>query len=328
MKEAQRFNSKERCRSWYGWIKDDNVRMESSSGGAFTAMADIVLAKDGVVIGAYFDPDIKIIKHASSDTVPIERMRKSKYVESDMSDAPKLINSALANGRTVLFCGTPCQCSAIRKCFGNTKDLILCDFFCHGVPSSRVFKDFLEFKEHKKKSRIIDYQFRTKDFGWSQHGIRTEYENGRLEKTVGRCEFYFTATMLDNLFLRKCCYTCDKAMYHDSDFTIGDFWGINKLGSIGCDDKGISILISNTPYGDELIPQLSESMELHAMEKQYIDYAFKVKTVDRQLENRDKKFNEYNKNGIVAFTKKHYRKRLFLSRLVFLLKKNKLKAKE
>lgn len=328
MEEVQKFNSKESCRAWYGWIKDSNVRMDSTSGGAFTAIADLVLAQGGEVIGAYFDPDEKIVKHGSSDTVPIERMRKSKYVESDTSQALGLIDNALTDGRTVLFCGTPCQCSGIRKCFGNREGLILCDFFCHGVPSGKVFKDFLELKERKKKSKITDYQFRTKDFGWSQYGIRTQYENGKTEKTAGRCEFFYTAAMLNDNFLRKSCYTCDKAMYHTADFTIGDFWGINKMDSSKYDNRGISVLISNTPYGDRLIPKLSESMELYTLEKHYLDYAFKVKTADKKLESRDNNFNEYKKNGIEAFIKKYYRKRLFLSRLMFALKKNKLKVGE
>ena len=290
MEQLQILNSKETCEAWYGWIRDENIRMDSSSGGAFTAIAEFVLRQGGVIFGAYYDADKKVVKHESSDTVSLESMRKSKYVESDMSQVIPKIDDALSNGRVVLFCGTPCQCAGLRKLFGYGKELILCDFFCHGVPSGKVFKEFLEFKEHKKKSRITDYQFRTKDFGWSQYGIRIYYENGNVEKTVGRCEFFYTAAMLDDSFLRKSCYTCDKAMYHVSDFTIGDFWGINILDASKNDNRGISVLIANTSYGNELIPQINESMELYPLEKHYIDYAFKIKVSDKKIERRDKFF--------------------------------------
>lgn len=328
MDQIQVLNSKETCTAWYGWIRDDDVRRDSTSGGAFTAIAELVLAQGGVVIGAYYDADENAVKHGSSDNVSLASMRKSKYVESDMSQALPLIYDALSNNRMVLFCGTPCQCAGVRKLFGYRKGLILCDFFCHGVPSGKLFKDFLELKEYKKKSKITDYQFRTKDFGWSQCGIRTFYENGKVEKTVGRCEFFYAATMIDDYFLRKSCYMCDKSMYHVSDFTIGDFWGINKLDASKNDNRGISVLIANTSYGNELIPQFNDSIELYPLEKHYLDYAFKVKTADKKIECRDNFFDEYKKIGIRAFINKYYRKRLVLSKAVFTMKRIKLKMGE
>lgn len=324
MIQLQMTNSKESCSAWYGWIKDDSIKRNSTSGGVFSAMAAYVLDKKGVVIGAYFDADSKTVKHGSSDYIPIERFRKSKYVESDMSEALFLIDAALSEGKMVLFCGTPCQCAGVRNLFGYNEKLILCDFFCHGVPSGRVFKDFLELKEKKAKKKIIDYQFRTKDFGWSQYGIATVYEDGEVDKTVGRCEFFYTATMLDDNFLRKSCYTCDKSLYHFADFTIGDFWGINNVAPSQNDNTGISILIANTQHGRSLIRPLQDLLELFPVETHFLDYAFKVKTSDKKLARRDINFKEYEKMGIEAFIKKYYKRRLFFSKVMFMLKKKKL----
>lgn len=321
-------NSKESCTAWYGWTNDNMIRMCSSSGGAFSEIANFVLEQGGVVFGAYFDADEKSVKHSSSDTVPIESMRRSKYVESDVTETIPLIDNALSSGRMVLFCGTPCQCAGIRRLFGHREQLILCDFFCHGVPSARVFKEFLELKERKKKSKIIDYQFHTKDFGWSQYGIITSYANGKVVKTVGRCEFFFVATMLDNKFLRTSCYTCDKAMYHDSDFTIGDFWGINQMDSLKNDNRGISIVIANTKHAKEIISKQQISMELYPLEKHFIDYAFKVKTADKMIAKRNTAFKKYNEMGIDAFVRKYYWRRLILSKLMFAFRRNKLRLRE
>lgn len=328
MEQIYMGNTKESCTAWYGWLKDEKVRMESSSGGVFTAMANIVLDRGGVVVAAYFDPQDKRVKHGSSDLVSLERMRRSKYVESDVTQAYPLIEEALKADRSILFCGTPCQCAGIRKVFGHNEKLLLCDFFCHGVPSGLVFRDFLQMKEKKKGKKITDYQFRTKDFGWSQYGIRTSYENGSAEKTVGRCEFFFTAAMIGNQFLRRSCYTCDKSMYHASDFTIGDFWGIANMEGAKRDERGISLLLANTDAGKAMFPALGADMELYPLQKHYLDYAFKVKTADKKLPERNAVFERYRELGIRKFSKKFYGKKLRLRRIVFSLRKRKLRMGE
>ena len=296
-------NTKETCETYYGWTKDDSVRMNSSSGGFFTELANYVLKQQGIVIGAYFDPATKTVRHGSSDFISIEQMRKSKYVESDMTEVIPTIKAAVSQKRKVMFCGTPCQCAGLRTLFGSTEQIILCDFICHGVPSAKVFQDFLELKEAQHKSGILDYQFRTKDFGWNQHGVKAIYENGETERTVGRCEFYFTATMLRNEFLRESCYTCDKAMYHSSDFTIGDFWGVNQMEMPKDGEKGISAVVVNTEYGKEILQDLMENFELHDLPKHFLEYAFRVKTGDKKIQDRNLKFLEYNKVGIEKYIK-------------------------
>ena len=321
-------NSKESCKVYYGWNKDANIRALSTSGGAFSVFADFVLKQKGVVIGAYFDSHTKKVVHESTNKVDVGKMRRSKYVESDMLDSIKKIDMNLKAGKYVLFCGTPCQCAGVRKRFGYLEKLILCDFFCHGVPSPRVFKEFLEYKECKKSDKIKDYQFRTKDFGWSQYGHSIIYESGKNVKTVGRCEFFYTATMLDNLFLRKSCYTCNKNIYHMSDFTIGDFWGVNNCDSNLNDNKGISIIITNTELGEKLLDEVKDAIEIYPLEKHYVDYAFRVKTADKQIEKRDIAFAEYNKIGIREYIRKYYKKRLWVKNVLFVLKKKKYERLE
>lgn len=319
----ERENTKENCTAYYGWIKDSELRNQSSSGGVFSALADYIIRQGGLVVGAYFDAEQKRVLHGSSDTIEIAKFRRSKYVESELANVFPSVKSALAQGRKVLFTGTPCQCAGIRKRFGEDENLILCDFFCHGVPSSKVFKEFLEEKEKRKKEKLIDYQFRTKEFGWSHYGVATQYESGKIERTVGRCEFYFTSTMMDNLFLRKACYTCDKSMYHYADITIGDFWGIHALEAAVNDNRGISAVVVNTPLGKEYLDAVAAKMELYPLQTHYLDYAFKVKVSDKTILKRNRLFEEYNRIGLRAFAKKHYWKRLWLSKLVFALRKRK-----
>ena len=319
--KKNRTNTKESATAYYGWHKDHEIREASSSGGIFTALADKVIAQGGLVIGAYFDPATKQVRHGNSDEIPIARFRGSKYAESDLADTYTWISNALAHNRWVLFCGTPCQCAGLRQRFGTPDTLFLVDFFCHGVPSAKVFSDYLIHLEQKQKDTLTDYMFRTKTFGWKQYGIKKQFSR-QTQHTVGRCEFFYRSAMVDNLFLRQCCYTCDKAMYHDADLTIGDCWGNANLKNA---PDGVSVVVVNTPKGAAMKEQLENSVSLVPMEMHLLDYAFQVKTGDKQLPRRAQAFAQLQEMGIAEFAKKYYRNKLFFSRVMFALKKGKLK---
>lgn len=324
----KKYNSKESSIAYYGWNKNERVRMSSSSGGFFSAISDFVLSKNGIVLGAYFDKNNKKVRHTSSDVTPMEKIIRSKYVESDLNNTHSIIKQALKEDRYVLFCGTPCQCSGIRNLFGyGNKKLILCDFFCHGVPSPFIFKDYLKSKEKENNDLISDIWFRTKYFGWSQYGIDIIYDNKKTEHTVGRCEWYFLSTMIDNMFLRDSCYSCDKAVYHDSDITIGDYWGIKYQNPEANDNKGISVIISNNELGASVINEIKHNIELYELKKHFLDYAFRVKTSDDLLKKSNDRTEKYFKYGKDKYIKKIYRKKLLLNKIKFNLRKSKYKLK-
>lgn len=321
-------NTKETSTAYYGWHKDELIRNESTSGGAFSALAKKVTDVNGLVVAAYFDAATKTVRHGSSDNIELSKFRRSKYVESEMGDVLSEIKNALSAKRLVLLCGTPCQCAGVRKMFGNDENLIICDFLCHGVPSAKVFGDFLRLKESKKKSKLADYSFRTKDFGWSQYGIKVNYDNKKTTKTVGRCEWFYVATMLDDLFLRKSCYTCDKVFYHDSDITIADFWGVFSYKPQINDNKGISLIFTNTQKGENVLKSICDDFEVYPLEKKYADYAYKVRVGDKKIPIRNKEFDEYRKIGISKYINKKYKFRMLKYKTVFGIKRFKLKRRK
>lgn len=320
-------NTKETSKVYYGYIKDQAVRKLSSSGGVFSAISDIVLKENGLIVGAYFDEKTKKILHASSDTVEFSKFRSSKYAESEMGDILLEIESALNKNRKVLFTGTPCECAGVRLKFKNNQNLLILDFLCHGVPSSKLFSDMLLELEKKNKSGLIDYKFRTKQFGWSQSGVSARFKNGKTFSSVSRCDWFYRACMMDNLFLRKSCYTCDKVAYSSADITIGDFWGVANYKPEINDQKGLSVIIVNTKSGEKLLEKIKETCNVYSADKKYIDYTLNVKTNDKKLALRDKRFNEYLNIGAKAYAKKYYGKKLFISKLTFSLKKRKLKKR-
>ena len=306
---------------YYGFNNDAEVRKQSSSGGIFSALADNVLKDGGVVAGAYFDAESKKVKHATTEHIDLEKLRRSKYVESDLGTVFADVKEALDKKKKVLFCGTPCQCAGLKNFIGEDDNLLICDFFCHGVPSSKVFSDYLNYLEIKTNDRIIDYQFRTKDFGWSQYGIRMEYEKKGVVNTVGRCEFQYVCGMTEDLFLRKSCYTCNRSLQHAADITIGDFWGIFAYDAKSNDEKGLSVVLCNTIKGKQALNKLSNKIELQSLDASDIEYALQSKKKAIQIKRRNVMFEKYKKLGCDQFIKKYYSKRLKRSKLVFCIKK-------
>ena len=90
------------------WHKDEAIRNKSSSGGAFTAIADEVLSRGGIVYGAAFDAS-NVVRHVRIESsAGLSRLRRSKYVQSDVGQVFREIRGVLAENKPVLFSGTPC----------------------------------------------------------------------------------------------------------------------------------------------------------------------------------------------------------------------------
>ena len=147
--------------------KDDKVRMNSSSGGMFTAISDYILDNDGVIYGAAFDENL-VVRHQKAETAEDRnKFRGSKYVQSNLNGIFGDIKNELKKGRTVLFTGTPCQNAGLRAFLNKSYDnLYLCDIVCHGTPSPLMFENYIKYCERKNKSSIKEYYCRFKGKGW------------------------------------------------------------------------------------------------------------------------------------------------------------------
>jgi coenzyme F420-reducing hydrogenase beta subunit len=89
--------------------KIDAIRYQSTSGGAFTAIAEEIINRGGVVFGAAMTDDLTV-KHVSVKTIEgLARFRNSKYVQSEIGDCYKEAKERLTSGQWVCFSGTPCQ---------------------------------------------------------------------------------------------------------------------------------------------------------------------------------------------------------------------------
>lgn len=237
---------------------NEKVRSVSSSGGVFSLLAENIINQGGIVSGAEFE-DAEHVHHTIIDNKSeLNRIYGSKYIQSETQYVYKKIKNELDNKRKVLFCGTPCQVAGL-KCYlkKDYDELILIDLICHGVPSAKVWREFL--KDEIKTEEIQKINFRDKRSGWKNYSLYIETINN---KSFCR-NFYetnFFKAFLSNIALRPSCYNCKfKYPNNVSDITLGDFWGIEDVYPELDDDTGTSAVIINTEKGNKLWDAVKES---------------------------------------------------------------------
>lgn len=232
--------------------KDETVRLKSSSGGIFHILASRIIAEGGVVFGARFDEDWQVVIDYAEDMKGVEAFMGSKYVQARIENAYKDAKRFLAEGRKVLFSGTPCQVAGLHQFLLKPYDnLLTVDFVCHGTPSPKVWGMYLEEVAGAQKN-VRRIEFRNKKNGWKNYSFHLEYDKGELLSSYKQNP-YMTA-FLEDLILRPSCYGCKaRGGGSRSDITIADFWGIDSVFPDMNDDKGTGLVFINTPKGRDSI---------------------------------------------------------------------------
>lgn len=306
--------------SYYGFSLNDNIRKSSSSGGVFAAIAGTVLDCGGNVYGAAFDYDDLILKHKSTDDIPLTELQKSKYIESYMGDTIERIKDDLSYDRKVLFCGTPCQAAGVYSALGHHKNLLICDFVCHGVPSAIIFKDYIKKIIHNDE-KLIGIDFRPKEYGWSGKFFRLVIKTTKKTKSIPHSlDVFYKGFVTDNAFLRKSCYKCGFRDVHFSDITIGDFWGFRQYNPELNDEKGLSLIVTHSPKGDKALEKVSE-FRLQEIDNKYTDYAFEQRDYSKFYETRKKFYAIYTPGNLKKAALRTYMKKYYLIWAKYLLKK-------
>ena len=231
------------------YLLDNEKRMQSTSGGVFSALAEKIILDGGIVFGAAYDTDLNVSQIAVDNLNDLQKLKGSKYVESYTGDSFKQVKLLLDKGRTVLYSGTPCMIAGLKTFLGKTyENLITVDIICHGVPSRKLFRKYLEWLGKKYRGKIIYYGFRDKDVGgWSCGG---KAKTKTKTKTIaGSCDPYY-ASFLRGETYRESCYTCPFAnTQRIGDITLGDFWGVERFYPEIDRTKGVSCVIVNSCKG-------------------------------------------------------------------------------
>lgn len=245
--------------TWAAVAKNQDLLMNAASGGVFSALADSILKEGGIVCGAAFEQDFTLRHVLIDQRAELSRLRGSKYTQSSTGYTFREIKKQLQGGKKVLFCGTPCQVAGLRSYLGKDYDeLITIDLICHGVPSNRMFKDYLRLFEKRRKKKFKEFLFRDKGNGWGINGSARTTDNKRLRVLCTASSYLYF--FLHGYIYRENCYNCKYACQNrPGDLTIGDYWGIEKEHS-DClksgmidESKGVSVIIANTEKGKRFI---------------------------------------------------------------------------
>lgn len=234
---------------------NEEIRRQSSSGGVFTLLATNILLKKGIVFGARFADDWSVIHDYTETIEGLAPFRGSKYVQSLIGNTYIQAEQFLKAGRQVLYSGTPCQIAGLKSFLKKQYDnLLTVDCVCHGVPSPKIWKLYLE--ELTAGKKIKNITFRDKSTGWKNYSFKIEYTTS-VYKELGISNLFMKGFLKD-LYLRPSCYACPcKGLSSGSDITIGDYWGIQNILPEFDDDKGISLIFINTKLWEFIIEQSS-----------------------------------------------------------------------
>lgn len=238
--------------------KKEEVRLASSSGGIFSLLAENFISEGGVVFGARFDDNWQVKLDYTEFKEGISNFRGSKYVQARTDTAYSDCERFLKEKRQVLFSGTPCQIAGLKHYLRKEyENLITVDFVCHGTPSPKVWKQYLDETIETINKQIQSIRFRDKkDEGWKKFRLALEFENegDTFNVSVPNSENAYMRAFLSNLDLRPSCHDCKaKSGRSGSDITIGDFWGVQKHHPEIDDDKGTSLVMIHTHKGEDAL---------------------------------------------------------------------------
>ena len=240
--------------------KDEEYRYEFTSSGAFEILCRNFCGIDSCdIYGVAIDEQLRVKHICISNVEELQPFRKSKYVQSNLGDTFRSVKKSLAEGKKVVFSGSPCQVAGLQRFLGKTwANLLTVDFVCHGVPSQYVFDGYVDDLSVKYGSKVKEVIFRNKVLQkdrWDCLGMKYIFEDGReIDDLYPPCQYM--EGFLTDLYVRQSCHHCPFAnMKRVSDITLGDSWGMDgyekKLSMTYT--NGTSLVMMNTDKGKELL---------------------------------------------------------------------------
>ena len=292
---------------YVGYNKNEEIRLKSSSGGIFTLIANYILEQNGIVIGAAFDKENKLKHIAIENKRSLEKLRGSKYLQSDLNDIFSYIKEKIKDNK-ILFVGTPCQVAGIKSFIKKDYNNLICvDLVCHGVPSPKLFQKYIDELE-KENGKLINYNFRDNKTGWDTYSNTATFKNKTI--TEDRKENNYMKLFLSDIALRQSCFNCNFKLGNKySDITLGDFWGIKNHYPETYNKSGVSAIIINTEKGIELFNSINKKIEYKECKlEEIVSGNPSLKISGKEPKNRKNFINELDTLSIKQLTKKYQKK--------------------
>jgi len=244
------------------WTKNVETRLDSTSGGVFTELANQIYDEGGYVCGAIYNKEWMVEHIVSNDRKDIDKIRSSKYLQSNINYVFKEIKEKLNKGHKVLMCGSPCQIAGLYNFLGKKyENLYTADFICRGMNSPKIFKGYLNELESKYNSKIVRIKFKNKIHGWHNFSTRIDFENKKRYIGGRYIDSYMIGYLKYNAFMRPSCYNCKfKDLPRMADITLADFWGIEDIDEKLDNNQGTSMVLLNSNKGKELFEKIKNNI--------------------------------------------------------------------
>lgn len=242
---------------------DINVVKRSRSGGVFTALAEEIISRGGIVVGCVMIDPYTACHVISDNMADCALMCGSKYIQSNINDIYKRLLPVLKEGREVLFTGTPCQVSGLKRMINKRyhENLFFVDIICHGVSSPSVWKSYLNYLGQRLSDTPLSVNFRNKQaFGWDMH------RESILWKDSGEKVTPFT--FYNDIWLRPACHDCPFAsISREGDITLGDLWSYKNVApEMNSDNMGVSSVLINSEKGIRLFSKCMDKLSTKTLD--------------------------------------------------------------
>ncbi len=231
----------------FAFSAEEKILYDSSSGGIFTFLARQILESGGYVAGAAYDSRF-YVKHIMIHSMDeLDRIRRSKYLQSSTGDTFQKTKELLEQGNFVLYSGCPCQIAGLLRFLGKDYEkLYTVDVLCHGVPSPGLFQEHLK-NSFGGTDKIADVEFRSRE-GWASL-FKVKLKNGDVRTSYNHTSVYMQS-FLQDINLRDSCFQCQYSrLPRQGDLTIGDLWTAGSFKLPFEYRKGVSVVLLNNEKG-------------------------------------------------------------------------------
>ena len=314
-------NLNRKTETFVGYNRNEEIRKQSSSGGVFSVIAEWILEQDGVVFGAAFDENFEVHHIAVESKDELAKLRGSIYVQSRLENVYPEVKQYLEMDHKVLFTGTACQIAGLKKYLDKEyENLYTVDVLCHGVPSPKIWRMYLEEMKRQYNALIEKVEFRNKETGWKNYSMNIEFSNKQYF-----CVRYFNdkymRMFLENIDLRPSCYSCHfKGFPRISDMTIGDSWGIEKYMPDMDDDKGTSIIFLHSLKGKRIFDLIKKNLIVREVRLDEVLSSTADSRKSVEMNPNRKKFWEGVKRGENIDTLYGYVQKNFVQKIISLIR--------
>lgn len=286
--------------------RQKNVVKQSSSGGVFTALSDYFMVHGNAVASSVYLYDETAVRLTIyTDENSRNDARGSKYIQAETGEAFNKICEwlVLHPQQEMMIVGTGCQIAGLDLLLKEKQlreRVLLVDLICHGVSSSKLWKDYSKKLEKDKSGRISYLTFKNKDNGWKNPSAFVVI-NEKRESIKPFSEWFYSGWIL-----RESCYQCPytKVERMGSDITIGDYWGVDVVKPEFYDKNGVSLVILQNEKGKYFFNKIKNDIFFEEISKEMCSQPRLLCPASRP-KNREKFWNDMRKYGI-KYCSEHY----------------------